>query len=114
MLQMMYLRMTDSKSAAREGEGVYSFACCLHPCLWGSPYFLVANKNGSPECALLIAIKDTAAAPDPSAFLSQGSLGYVMGVTRLISRWSSQVTLEECRALSHTACRWQGFISRLV
>lgn len=53
--------------------------------------------------------QDTATAPDPSTFLSQGSLGYAGEVTRSISCRTSQVTLEECSALSHKPCRWQGF-----
>lgn len=72
MLQMMYLRMTDSKSAAREGEGVQIFACyprsdglsyrCSDrieesPCPCGSPCTLVAKKNGNARIVILIAIR---------------------------------------------------------
>lgn len=55
--------------------------------------------------------------PAPSKMLSKGSLGYVERLSSLYLAGGVSlrcVALEECSSLSHTACRWHVFLSRLV
>lgn len=136
MLQMMYLRMTDTKSAARQGEGVHPFFCDLHsdglsyrwcrhtrrtPLHVGEPVYSCCKE----ERKLLIC---HFASPhkyggNPSSLYSF-IRGFACVCTKYVGRLPSPcfagglsfgyVRLEEYRSLSHTAFRWQVFLVRLM